>query len=111
MTGVQTCALPICFPVTILFGAVTYTQFGEGQEGTLYYEDGVAKIKDKAGKVYNANSPLVKNLKDAEGNAIQLQKSNQRLTPITKQAFEALVKKLQKAFPRFAKVTNGEFAL
>lgn len=87
-------------------GAVTYTQFGEGQEGTLYYEDGVAKIKDKAGKVYNANSPLVKNLKDAEGNAIQLQKGNQRLTPITKQAFDALVTKLQKAFPRFAKVTT-----
>ena len=40
-------------------GTVTYTQFGEPQEGTLYYEDGVAKIKDKAGKVYNANSPLV----------------------------------------------------
>ena len=86
-------------------GAVTYTQFGERQEGTIYYEDGVAKIKDKAGKVYNANSPLVKNLKDAEGNAIQLQKGNKRLTPITKQAFDALVKKLQKAFPRFAKVT------
>ena len=44
-------------------------------------------------------------MKDAEGNAIQLQKGNQRLTPITKQAFEALVAKLQKAFPRFAKVT------
>ena len=44
-------------------------------------------------------------MKDAEGNAIQLQKGNQRLTPITKQAFDALVKKLQKAFPRFAKVT------
>ena len=86
-------------------GAVTYTQFGEGQEGTIYYEDGVAKIKDKAGKVYSANSPLVKNLKDAKGNAIQLQKGNQRLTPITKQAFDALVAKLQKAFPRFAKVT------
>ena len=86
-------------------GAVTYTQFGEGQEGTIYYDNGVAKIKDKAGKVYNANSPLVKNLKDAEGNAIQLQKGNQRLTPITKQAFDALVTKLQKAFPRFAKVT------
>ena len=86
-------------------GAVNYTQFGERQEGTIYYKDGVAKIKDKAGKVYNANSPLVKNLKDAEGNAIQLQKGNQRLTPITKQAFDALVKKLQKAFPRFAKVT------
>lgn len=86
-------------------GTVTYTQFGEGQEGTIYYENGVAKIKDKAGKVYNANSPLVKNLKDAEGNAIQLQKGNQRLTPITKQAFDALVTKLQKAFPRFAKVT------
>ena len=38
----------------------------------MYYEDGVAKIEDKAGKVYNANSPLVKNLKDADGNAIQL---------------------------------------
>ena len=86
-------------------GAVTYTQFGEGQEGTIYYENGVAKIKDKAGKVYSANSPLVKNLKDVDGNAIQLQKSNERLTPITKQAFDALVKKLQKAFPRFAKVT------
>ena len=71
----------------------------------MYYEDGVAKIEDKAGKVYNANSPLVKNLKDAEGNAIQLQKGNQRLAPITKQAFDALVTKLQKAFPRFAKVT------
>ena len=33
----------------------------------IYYEDGVAKIKDKAGKVYNANSPLVKNLKDVDG--------------------------------------------
>ena len=44
-------------------------------------------------------------MKDAEGNAIQLQKGNQRLTPITKQAFDALVTKLQKAFPRFAKVT------
>ena len=54
---------------------------------------------------YSANSPLVKNLKDVDGNAIQLQKSNERLTPITKQAFDALVKKLQKAFPGFAKVT------
>ena len=44
-------------------------------------------------------------MKDAEGNAIQLQKGNQRLTPITKQAFDALLAKLQKAFPRFAKVT------
>ena len=44
-------------------------------------------------------------MKDAEGNTIQLQKSNERLTPITKQAFDALVKILQKAFPRFAKVT------
>ena len=86
-------------------GAVTYTQFGEPQQGNIYYENGVAKIKDKAGKVYSANSPLVKNLKDVDGNAIQLQKSNERLTPITKQAFDALVKKLQKAFPRFAKVT------
>ena len=39
------------------------------------------------------------------GNAVQLQKGNQRLTPITKQAFDALVTKLQKAFPGFAKVT------
>ena len=86
-------------------GAVTYTQFGEQQQGNIYYDNGVAKIKDKAGKVYSANSPVVKNLKDADGNAIQLQKSNERLTPITKQAFDALVTKLQKAFPRFAKVT------
>lgn len=66
--------------------------------------EGVAKTKDKAGKVYNANSSEAKNLKDAEGDATQLQKGNQRLTPITKQAFEALVTRLQKAFPRFAKV-------
>ena len=33
-------------PSTQYEGAVTYTQFGEGQEGTIYYEDGVAKIKD-----------------------------------------------------------------
>ena len=39
------------------------------------------------------------------GSAVQLQKGNQRLTPITKQAFDALVTKLQKAFPGFAKVT------
>ena len=37
--------------------------------------------------------------------AVQLQKGNQRLTPITKQAFDSLVTKLQKAFPGFAKVT------
>ena len=71
-------------------GAVNYTQFGEGREGTIYYEDGVAKIKDKAGEVYNANSPLVKNIKDVDGNTIQLQKSNERLTPITKQAFDEI---------------------
>ena len=39
------------------------------------------------------------------GSAVQFQKGNQRLTPITKQAFDSLVTKLQKAFPGFAKVT------
>ena len=44
MTGVQTCALPICFPVTISRSLNYHTPVPQGLSFTLHHDSGVSPI-------------------------------------------------------------------
>ena len=48
MTGVQTCALPICFPVTIGIVKIELVRKGEVRRAKLYY---LRELRGKAAKI------------------------------------------------------------
>ncbi|MDV3537896.1 hypothetical protein CMU94_02010 [Elizabethkingia anophelis] len=80
---------------------VSFNQFGDTRSGVVESENkGRLTIKGDDGKTYFTGSPLVQNLKDESGNPIQLQKSSENFTSISKEAFDSLIEKLKKPFSK-----------
>lgn len=86
---------------------VNFSQFGEAKSGTISsINKGRVLIKGADGKNYVAGSPLVSNLTDASGNAIQLQLSNDSFQSISKEQFDSLIEQLKKPFKNAFKNLN-----
>ncbi|WP_185654155.1 hypothetical protein [Elizabethkingia meningoseptica] len=86
---------------------VSFNQFGDTRSGVVESENkGRLTIKGDDGKTYFTGSPLVQNLKDESGNPIQLQRSSENFTPISKEAFDSLIEKLKKPFAKAFKNLN-----
>lgn len=85
-----------------------FDERADGNAGKTIIAEAKAEYDKERNELTRINNAIrdFENGKASGTGAIDFQTGNQRFTPLTKEAFQKLIDRLQKAFPKFAKVTT-----